>query len=410
MIFTPYVDELEVINEIHKYNNWEYALLRLTPTMLEKNNTDANAIFRDMLYKQDLVDYEMLAFGGVNGIKLNAVFIFNSWTQENIMNFYRVNNNRGDRRFSIYGINDLVKSGLISEGDLLYITIVNQKVVVINVTHNIPTNEILSEVFGINIINEALERLISKVRNIAKFGYHPNEFRNGKPSPRDAGDTLEKLLGIKANNSQEADFEGLVEIKSKTSKTMDTLFTLRPQFEGTPVASYEPRDRSRVSAFARLYGYESEKHPGDKSLYITIGSENAPQNSFGFFLHVNDEGRLIELKKANHVGKVEVTAFWTFDELEEELHRKHKTTMWLDVETTMIEGTAAFKYASAEVSRSPQFSTFLSLVQSGAITYDWRGYTTSSGPYSGKNHGNAWRIKNKMRSLLFGSMEKVDLI
>ncbi|MFD2728889.1 MvaI/BcnI family restriction endonuclease [Enterococcus camelliae] len=410
MIFTPYVDELEVINEIHKYNDWEYSLIRLTSTMLEKNNTDANAIFRDMLYKKNLVDYEKLIFGGKNGIKLSASFLFNDWTQEHIMNFYRVNNKRGDRRFSIYGISDIVKSGLIREGDLLYMTIVNQHLVVLNVTRNTPTNEILGEVFGINIINEALARLISKVRDIAKFGYHINEFRTGKPSPRDAGDTLEKLLGIKANNSQEADFEGLIEIKSKTSKTMDTLFTLRPRFEGTPVASYEPKDRSRVSVFARLYGYESDKHPEHKSLYITIGSEKVPQNSFGFFLYVNEEDRIIELKKVNHIGKFEVTAFWTFDELEKELHKKHKTTIWLDVKTKMIGETAAFKYESAEVSRSPQFSTFLSLIQSGAVTYDWRGYTTPSGPYSGKNHGNAWRIKNKMRSLLFGSMEKVDLI
>ena len=61
-----------------------------------------------------------------------------------------------------------------------------------------------------------------------------------------------------------------------------SLFTLRPSFDGTEVALYEKNDRNRVSAFARLYGYFSEKHPECKSLYITIGSEAAPQNNQGF--------------------------------------------------------------------------------------------------------------------------------
>lgn len=410
MIFTPYADELEVINRVHKYNSCEYALIRLTPTMLEKNNIDANAIFRDLLLKKSLIDYEILHFGGSNGIKHEATFIFNDSMQKCIMNFYRVNNKRGDRRFSIYGIKDMERNGLIKENDLLYITIVDQTVTVINLTHNIPTDNVLEYVFGYDLVNDALNRLTVKVKKIAQEGFHPNVFRIGKPAPRDAGDTLEKLLGIKANNSQKADFEDLIELKSKTSKTMDTLFTLRPRFENTPVALYEPNDRSRVSAFARLYGYESDRHPGAKSLYITIGSERAPQNSFGFFLSINEENRTIELKRKNSTGKIEMTAFWTFDSLEKELHSKHKTTLWLDVETRMTDGIAFFKYISAELSRSPQFATFLSMVQSGAITYDWRGYTTPEGPYSGKNHGNAWRVKNKMRHLLFGSMEKIELI
>ena len=71
---------------------------------------------------------------------------------------------------------------------------------------------------------------------------------------------------------------------------------------------------------------------------------------------------------------------------------------------------AEFKYTEAELTRSPQFMTFISLIKTGSITYDWRGYTTPEGKYSGKNHGNAWRIKTKQRQLLFGSTEKIDLL
>ena len=53
--------------------------------------------------------------------------------------------------------------------------------------------------------------------------------------------------------------------------------------------------------------------------------------------------------------------------------------------------------------------TFLSLIKSGIITYDWRGYTSKTGKYSGKNHGNAWRIKPNEKAELFGEIEKVEL-
>lgn len=417
MIFTPYVDELQVINFIHQYNSNEYVVIRLTETMIEKNIIDANALLRDLLKENGVVDYDYLKsknkVGGKNGEKYEADFILGDSLRKHDMRFYLANK-RGDRRFSIYGIKKLAESKLVKVGDLLYIT-VNIKedgpvVTLMNVTSNTPSPGILTSLFDEDKTREALGRLIPLVRNIAKKGYHPNSKGVGKAVPKDAGDTLEFLLGIKANNSQKADFEDLIEIKSKTAKTLDTLFTLRPRFDGTPISKIEPIDRNRVSAFTRKYGYISEKHPDSNSLYITIGSEDAPQNNQGFYLVVNDEERTIELWKKDTKGKSVLTAYWYFNDLERELYQKHPTTLWVKAETQMVNGLAEFKYVKAELSRSPQFATFLSLVKSGGITYDWRGYTSLEGKYKGKNHGNAWRIKSKQKVLLFGSMEIIDLL
>ena len=68
-----------------------------------------------------------------------------------------------------------------------------------------------------------------------------------------------------------------------------------------------------------------------------------------------------------------------------------------------------FKYNEIEFSRAPQFKTFLSLIKAGKITYDWRGYTSKSGKYTGKNHGNAWRIRPNAKIELFGEIEKIAL-
>ncbi|MEK5234759.1 MvaI/BcnI family restriction endonuclease [Paenibacillus sp. FSL L8-0470] len=414
MIFTPYDDEIKVINKIHKYNNNEYALLRLTPTMIEKNNIDANVLFRDLLFNKNIVDYETLPNGAKYGVITKAIFLYDDSQLETKMNFYRVSNNRGDRRFSIYGISKLLCDRKVNVGDLLYLTVTvgpKSGVVIINVTNNIPSKSQLKKFFGIDDIADSASRLIPLVKKIAQAGYHKNSKGSGKISPKDAGDTLESLLGIKANNSQEADFEGKIELKTKSAKTLDTLFTLRPQFDGTTIAKYEIKDKSRVSAFARYYGYESDKHLGYKSLYITIGSKETPQNAQGFYLNVNEEERKIELwGKDPKSNKLEITGYWNFSDLQNELYRKHPATLWVNVKQQMIGATAEFKYIEAELSRSPQFSTFIALIKSGGITYDWRGYISPDGAYTGKNHGNAWRIKGKYRSYLFGKIEKINLL
>ena len=202
----------------------------------------------------------------------------------------------------------------------------------------------------------------------------------------------------------------MIEVKSKGgSRTLDTLFTLRPRFEGTRVAEYEPIDRNRVSAFARIYGYYSDAHPGYSSLYITIGSMEAPQNNQGFYLHVDDENRTVNLIWRDPISyRCEIAAFWTFDDLRTQLLLKHPSTIWVQAECRMIDNMGQFKYNEIEFSKAPQFVTFLTLIKEGIITYDWRGYTTVEGRYAGKNHGNAWRIKPYAKDRLFGQIETVD--
>lgn len=405
MLFEPYQDELQLIEQIHKYNEREYTVIRLTDTMLSKSIIDANVFVQDVLKKYGLMDYQSLKNGEKK--KLDVMLYIGEEKFETKMSCYRANT-RGDERFWIYGRQ--FKESFHS-GDLMYISVdsSSSRVININVSRGILSDEDLAKIFGQDKIKEALSRLIPKVKEIASKGYHPNSKGTGEIAPKDAGDTLENLLGIETNNSQKADFEDLIELKSKTSKTLDTLFTLRPKFEGTPVAEFESNDRSRVSAFARLYGYESDKHPGMNSLYITIGSEMSPQNNQGFYLEVNESDRTVEIRRQENKTSQRV-AYWYFEDLEKELHLKHPATLWVKAESRMNGDIAEFKYTEAELTRSPQFMTFISLIKLGVVTYDWRGYTSKEGKYEGKNHGNAWRVKKKHRNQLFGSSEVIELI
>mgnify|MGYP004514820377 FL=1 len=416
MIFTPYSDEANVINMIRRYRNEDYALIRMTYTMIDKNNLDANGILRDLLLNWGLVDYEQLDNGGRFGISYDALFVQNGKKELIKLKFYRVANNRGDRRFSIETIKRRIENGEINEGDLLYISIFRQTngiplIYLINLTHNIPSENDLLNAVGVDAITDLFYQIKPRLQKIVHGGFFNNSKGYGPIAPKDVGDTLEALLGINTNNRNNADYNGLIEIKSKGgNRTLDTLFTLRPQFDGTRVAAYEPSDRNRVSAFARIYGYDSDAHPGYNSLYITIGSMEAPQNNQGFYLLVNDETRMVNIIWQDSLTlKREIAAYWSFDALRQQLYLKHPSTLWVKAESREFNGMVQFKYNEIEFSRAPQFTTFLSLIKAGVITYDWRGYTTKEGRYVGKNHGNAWRIKPYAKSDLFGEIETVEL-
>ena len=88
--------------------------------------------------------------------------------------------------------------------------------------------------------------------------------------------------------------------------------------------------------------------------------------------------------------------------------QKHPSTLWVKAERRVVNNIVQFRYTEIEFSRAPRFTTFLSLIKAGKITYDWRGYTSKTGRYTGKNHGNAWRIKPNAKVELFGDIEKIS--
>jgi len=415
MIFVPYPDEVEQINVIHKVRNDDYVLLRLTPTMIEKNNLDANEFFRDLLLRMDLVNYDELEHGSSNGIVHNALLISDKHVSNVNLKFYKVAGTRGDRRFSIETIKKKMRENVLNEGDLLYFSTFENgfgenQIFFINLSQNTPSEQQLIAAIGRDEINEKLKEIMPLLRVIMNGGYYDNSKGTGKKAAKDIGDTFESLLNVETNNRKDADIGGLIEIKTKgESSTLDTLFTLRPNFEGTKVEQYEPNDRQRVSAFARMYGYDSDKHPGYSSLYITIGAKNAPQNTKGFYLEVDESNNVVNLMKAEEGQKAEITGYWRFQDLKKQLEDKHPATLWVSAEERVEDDLYQFKYTDIEFSRRPQFMTFLSLIKAGIITYDWRGYTTKEGKYSGKNHGNAWRIKPQYKKHLFGELEKLEI-
>lgn len=202
----------------------------------------------------------------------------------------------------------------------------------------------------------------------------------------------------------------------------DYMYVFRVNFKATSVkqslidldsttVSHIINGRRNNPTISTLHQFaEYSKHPNSSSLYITIGSADYPQNNQGFFLEVDEGNSKVSLmKKKALTGKIIETAYWKFEDLKKQLYEKHPSTLWFKASTRTENGIVQFKYTDIEFSRAPQFMTFLSLIKTGIITYDWRGYTSKSGKYTGKNHGNAWRIKPAAKSELFGELEKINL-
>ncbi|MGX9818182.1 MvaI/BcnI family restriction endonuclease [Lactococcus lactis] len=408
MLFSANPNEQIVMDRIQQLLPNDYALVRLSPTMLNKSIIDASALLRYLLDDFGIVDYDSIVSG--NKVLESGIFITESDAFTLKCSFYKANT-RGDKRFWIYGLNSLVKDGIIQFGDLIYITVACvdgiNRIIFVNLSHSQPDTDILSQIVGIDEIAAAKEELLEKIKNTVVGIQIPNSNGNGKAYPRDVGDTLEHHLGLSMNNFKGADYKGLIELKAKSGESLTTLFTLRPEFENTPIAKIEPNDRSRVAAFQLEYGYISPKKPNDKSLYITIGNQ---PNQQGFYLEVDEKKERVNLLQLDPLLNVPiVTAYFTFEKLREALYMKHPSTLWLKANKIYdaTQDIVYFDYYAAEFTRTPKFASFIDLIQKGIITYDWRG-STSMVTGKNRNHGNPWRISPENIELLFNDYEIIN--
>lgn len=307
-----------------------------------------------------------------------------------------------------------MRDGIIRVGDLLYFSVYRDErgepqLYFLNLSHKTPSEPTILRLIGRDVTMQSFYELEPKLHEILCHGFYDNVNGPGSHAPQDVGATLEALLDIPTNNRRDADYHGQIEFKAKGAKsTLDTLFTLRPTFVGTAMESYESKDPQRVSALTRRYGYDSDAHPGFACLYITIGVKSSPKNNHGFYLDIQESEKRVCLYHQEAKDKApEFLAYWTFADLKKALQEKHPATLWFKAEERIVGNQVQFRYTDIEFSRQPQFATFLSLISSSTITYDWRGYTTRTGSYQGKNHGNAWRIKPRARKELFGSTERI---
>lgn len=396
MQFLPNEAEQRLILEIQEYHRNEYALVRMTFTMMKKGIIDASQPIVEILNENAIFDFSTALDGDIS---YRPVTVFTAkGLKDSRSSFYRPKakpNKPGDPRFWPARFKSYV-----SQDELVYITAHEDKLILIPLNEACCNRQNLIAAFGekkssYSVIQELLEKLRSLdkqwIRSCAPM----------KDSPKDVGDTLELALGLPINNKGTADYKGEIELKAKrsASKTMDTLFSQVPDWQLSPIKS--------VRDMIIKYGYPSNhaKRVGFKDLFVTVSHKPNPQ---GLYLEVDyEKGQLIQYFQCGN--KKEVTAIWLLSKLEERLNEKHPKTAWIIADKDSINGEIHFKYTKVEVTQNPIFSQFLLLIEQGIVTYDWRGGHEING--KGRvDKGHAFRLKSpKYRELLFGKTETFEL-
>lgn len=389
MRFIPNQEESKLLEQITNVNHQEYTLIRFTDTMLTKSIIDANMPIRKLFCDNFLVDYNNIT-PGEDKIILDGLLIKNDITDIKI-SCYRPKTKKGDPRFWIYNFKKYIRSG-----EMIYITIHNNKICIIPLVKSYFDINVISELFKSKDSPEVQEciNLIKQFANKDILSVSPT-----KANPKDIGDTLERELNIPANSSKLADYKNLVELKAKrkSSKTKDTLFSMVPNWSDSTIQS--------SPEMILTFGYPSKKYIDFIDLYVTVSST---PNHQGLFLEVDEDNEILIQKHKDCNGIESTTCIWTFSDLKERLYSKHPETLWVIGDEIKKDGNIYFRYESIEHTCKPIFSSFLLLISQGKITFDWRGRVKKDGT-SYKDKGHCFRLKPKFRNMLFGESENIIL-
>lgn len=388
--FLPNTAEESLIQVIQKYCRDEFALIRMSKTMLDKSIIDASDAIRIVMRESGIVDYDDIAQGG-KAMK-RAIILSDGEAAEEDVSYYRPKTKSGDPRFWIYKFKRHVSAGV-----LVYFTVFNGNLIAIPLAQIERFESALKELFGPiddgqNYVG-ALTELLQSINGRWIPSISPDVIK-----PRDVGETLEKALGLDINNFASADFQGEIEIKAKRakSKTKDTLFSKVPDWKISPIGS--------ASNMIIKYGYlvsDGSKYDGYMSLFITVS--NSPNKQNLFMADDAENARILQIYSPD-----EIVCRWKYDTLRDTLYSKHPKTVWISADERRIDGSWHFAYniEEIELTERPIFAQFVSLIGQGIITYDWRGRVMPD-KTKYRDHGHCFRIVPSERHKLFGTSRRL---
>tara|TARA_R110000744_G_scaffold178885_1_gene297914 strand:- start:89 stop:814 length:726 start_codon:yes stop_codon:yes gene_type:complete len=195
--------------------------------------------------------------------------------------------------------------------------------------------------------------IVKKITNIIDEGI----WHNGRTSgDGDAGETLERLLGLKINNDPSADTSS-GEIKTHKEGKPPNLSL----FSKTPAYS-----RSVKEDIFDNYKYKSD---GDYSLYSQLTCKKF--NNLGLKIEVDFSEKVIYVVDRN-VGRLSDN-YWTFDTIRKSLTKKHgKGLISVGRESRKQNGQRQHRYTSVSKFSGISMNRFLDSIVSGDIIIELR--------------------------------------
>jgi hypothetical protein len=214
--------------------------------------------------------------------------------------------------------------------------------------------------------------IVKKITNIIDEGL----WHNGRTSgDGDAGETLERLLGLKINNDPSADTSsGEIKTHKEGTPPKVSLFSKEPAYS-----------RSIREDLFDNYKYEKD---GYDSLHSTMTCKKF--NNLGLKIEVDFSEKVIYLVDRN-VGRLSDN-YWTFDTIRESLTKKHgKGLICVGRESRKQNGQRQHRYTSVSKFSGISMNRFLDSIVSGDIVIDLRMRYKESSSTKWKNRGTDFR-------------------
>lgn len=384
-LFKPTEAESNVIEYINNYNLNEFALIRMSETMIDKSIIDASDGLRKILFDNKLIDFKSLIPGGPKEYK--SSIIVSSSAIETKASFYRPKTKKGDPRFWLY---DLKKYTKVNE--LVYLTISNDKLIAIPIKNIEIIQNSIRDIFDNIEKNETVIKLKKELSILKTVGFIESIVTHSR-APKDVGLTLEKFLNVKVNSLKTPDYLGKIELKSKREDSKkDSLFS---KVQDKDISKYKT-----VKEVITKFGYwDKENHR--IALYNNIITK---PNNQGLYLLTDNEKLILHQKYELDTAKDDVCA-WHYETLKTALETKHPTTLWVDAEEKIIDGKINFLYQNFILTTKPVFSEFISLIERDLINFDWKGHVKDG---KKRDHGPGFRIDKFNRKFLFKTLINIS--
>ena len=201
------------------------------------------------------------------------------------------------------------------------------------------------------------------------------------------GKTFEDAIGIVENNSSLADYQGILEIKSKRdlSKSMLTLFTKSPS-----------NPKGANSYLRETYGHPDKNNM--KILHTTISGAkfNTFFSKIGFKLEVDEKAEkiFILVKDLTTDKIIDDSVYYTFADLKQIIETKCEQIAFINAETKLETGKEFFYFKEATLLKDLTFQKFIQFIKDGLIVYDIRIGVYGMGSSKGKthDHGSGFRV------------------
>lgn len=200
------------------------------------------------------------------------------------------------------------------------------------------------------------------------------------------GYTFESLMGIRENNDQNADFNG-IEIKCSLKKAQRLNSTKINLFQSGPSWATRSRMIDRLKKIGTL---------GDEGLYSCYSQVTPTENNLGLKLSLQPPYSRIDIHKAN-----ESLGFWTREALAKRLAMKHSRAVFVKAESRVHKGTTQYQYNELVYCEKPEMERFIDLVTKRRIVFEFAMHEKTPGKV--RNHGYPWRLADSRElDTLFG--------